>query len=430
MRSEIVEDPLHLLAASTAASVGNEFLTALVKALSHLLPVNLCFIAVGIGDPPHRARALFAWKDGETGVPLEYELEGSPCWLVYQGQEILIPSQLAERFPRETGVGESYYGLPMRNHKGQVIGHFAVLSRESMRLQDKIRDIVRIFGLRAQAELQRIAFEREREELIERLRLQRQEALQSSKLMSSALGMVAHDIRNPLGVVTSRAEFIKSLHEIATNPKGTLDRAAYDERLLHSLKVIISAADRMNKMISELLEAARTEATQINLRRAKLELSEVVRSAISLHADTIVAKYIVIDEQLEGDLLVCADEDKLIHAIGNLISNSIKYSPPSSRITVSTGRRMTEKVAYITVADEGAGMTAEDIAEAFTPFRTLSAKPTSGETSTGLGLTIVKTIAEAHGGAVRIHSDGKEKGTAITISLPLFEPASAVEVSA
>ncbi len=73
----------------------------------------------------------------------------------------------------------------------------------------------------------------------------------------------------------------------------------------------------------------------------------------------------------------------------------------------------------IVVADEGQGMTEEDIASAFKVFRTLSARPTDGESSTGLGLAIVKTIAEAHGGSVRAESKGRDQGTIMTLRLPV-----------
>ena len=110
------------------------------------------------------------------------------------------------------------------------------------------------------------------------------------------------------------------------------------------------------------------------------------------------------------------DTDRIREAIDNLLSNAIKYSPIGGKIsvTVSDGNDHTG----ISVTDEGAGLSPEDLGRLFGRFQRLSAKPTAGESSTGLGLSIVKRIIDMHGGEVTAKSAGHGEGSTFTITLP------------
>jgi signal transduction histidine kinase len=108
--------------------------------------------------------------------------------------------------------------------------------------------------------------------------------------------------------------------------------------------------------------------------------------------------------------------DRIREAIDNLISNAIKYSPVGGNISVQVDQDSNNTV--IRVVDEGAGLSPEDIGRLFGRFQRLSAKPTAGESSTGLGLSIVKRIVDMHGGEVTANSAGPGQGSTFTITLP------------
>jgi signal transduction histidine kinase len=110
------------------------------------------------------------------------------------------------------------------------------------------------------------------------------------------------------------------------------------------------------------------------------------------------------------------DPDRLREAIDNLVSNAIKYSPVGGRIELAMS--VAADGACISVKDEGAGLTTDDMARVFGRFQRLSAKPTAGEGSTGLGLSIVKRIVELHDGKVSAESEGPGRGATFTIRLP------------
>jgi signal transduction histidine kinase len=113
------------------------------------------------------------------------------------------------------------------------------------------------------------------------------------------------------------------------------------------------------------------------------------------------------------------DIDRIREAIDNLLSNAIKYSPIGGRITVNAADDGDNTI--IGVTDQGAGLSPEDLGRLFGRFQRLSAKPTAGESSTGLGLSIVKRIVDMHGGEVTAKSDGPGSGSTFTITLPAAE---------
>lgn len=409
-------DPIYRLAANTAGSIGNEFLVALVHDLHEVMPVNLAMITESVGQPPRRVRALYSWKDGELGAPIEYDLEGTPCELVYQGQALLIPRELAVRFPKEPAHRRSYCGVPLRSRERNVTGHFAVISNEVIAQTQRVEGVVQIFGRRVEAELQRLRDNEEREELIRRLQQQHYTAREKNQFMAKVLGMVAHDLRNPLAAVVSRAELMGAILEKSVLAEEMLPS---EKKLLDSVSAILKSTDRMEKMIADLIVAARKETTEIGLNSTTIPLHRPIKSAIQLYEDDAARKNIKISVDLGNLVQVTADEDRLIEAIGNLISNAVKYSTRGSRITITCRVEEADRFAKVVIADEGLGMTEQDIGAAFKVFRTLSAQPTDGETSTGLGLAIVKTIVEAHGGSIKAESQGRHKGTTMTLQLPV-----------
>ena len=118
-------------------------------------------------------------------------------------------------------------------------------------------------------------------------------------------------------------------------------------------------------------------------------------------------------------VLAVRDPAQVREAIDNLVSNAIKYSPIGGKITVAVSHEGEDTV--IRISDQGPGLSPEDLGRLFGRFQRLSAKPTAGESSTGLGLSIVKRIIDMHGGHVTAQSPGPGQGSTFTVTLPATE---------
>jgi signal transduction histidine kinase len=224
------------------------------------------------------------------------------------------------------------------------------------------------------------------------------------------LGTVAHDLKNPLGVILGRAEILKELLAKKTFP----EKQAGDQ-----IEHIRQSARRLTAMVEDLIADARADAVDISVRSYSLDLGVLV-SEVSEHNRKLAhGKEQDIRVAVEPGLRVAGDTERLREAVDNLISNAVKYSPLGGHIDVSLKREDGE--ALIRVSDQGPGLSPEDEDRVFGRFQRLSAKPTGGESSTGLGLSIAKRIVDLHNGRIFVESRGPSGGAVFTIALPLHD---------
>ena len=380
------------------------------------MDATLVFVTVGVGKPPVRARSISSWSENGDEEGFEYDLEGTPCLLVYGGETVTVSEGLYRSFPVEVGF-EGYVGVPIRRADGKTMGHLAVLSKHPIQALTEALAVVQIFALRAEAELQRLEMLKEMEAMVASLSLatrrltDRQNALRQSNLAKTALlGTMAHDLRNPLAAILSRSEIIEGLLE-----KYDCD-ADLTQKVRKSCDSIISMVERMDRQIASCLVQARDDAIKLKIDVREFPLARPSDLAVALNTAAAASKSIVIEYHQPAKLTVKGDEDKLVEAFDNLISNAIKYSNVGQSIFVEVHK--VANCTEISFRDRGLGLTQEDQSRATGQFQRLSARPTAGESSIGLGLAIVKAIVDAHGGSVRVESEGQSLGAAFTIVLP------------
>jgi len=236
------------------------------------------------------------------------------------------------------------------------------------------------------------------------LRLQR-----ANGFKNEILGTVAHDLKNPLGVILGRTEMLTEL--IATG--------ASNDGVNTQIEHIRDAARRLTSMVDHLISDAMADAFDITIRREAVDVAALVREVAEANQPLAVNKQQAITVAAPTQLSAMCDADRIREAIDNLVSNAIKYSPIGGKIAIEVAAEQDNTA--IRVADEGAGLSPEDLGRLFGRFQRLSAKPTGGESSTGLGLSIVKRIIDMHGGDVTAKSSGPGLGSTFTITLPATE---------
>ncbi|HEX5211845.1 MAG TPA: DUF3369 domain-containing protein [Pseudolabrys sp.] len=233
-------------------------------------------------------------------------------------------------------------------------------------------------------------------------RLQRANAFKSE-----ILGSVAHDLKNPLSVILGRTEMLEEMISHA---------ASSAESVKAQIGHIRDTAKRMTSMVNNLISDAMADALDITIREDQVDLTALVKEIAAANQPLAENKQQIIAVSAPPHCLISCDSDRLREAIDNLVSNAIKYSQPGGHIALTVDR--VDGMARIQVRDEGAGLSPEDMARLFERFQRLSAKPTAGESSTGLGLSIAKRIVELHHGTIEAESAGPGHGTTFTMRLP------------
>ncbi len=240
---------------------------------------------------------------------------------------------------------------------------------------------------------------------IDQLKQAYKELTEANEIKNELLSVASHDLRNPLQSILGYTEIIQA--KLGNSPVS--DRLAK----------IHQSAERMLKLVNNLLETTALESGKYELILKPTNLNLLTKSVISYNQPQATHKNQVVYFSIDTDLeyVVEADESRLGEAFDNLVSNAIKYSPVDKKIRVSI-YGFEEKVR-VEIQDEGPGLTEDDKTKLFGKFQRLSARPTAGETSTGLGLSIVKDVIELHHGKVWAVSE-IGNGSTFIVELPLL----------
>lgn len=261
----------------------------------------------------------------------------------------------------------------------------------------------------ANIELERRVEERTREltDANRRLSDQREILRRANAFKIELLGMIAHDLRNPLAAVLGRAEIIGEL----------LDRGeAAAPVLREQVSKLTAPAVAMSRMIGDLVGQATADALEIAIRPVVLDLAELTADVLDHMRPLAERKRQIVEVAGADPVPALADPDRIREAVENVVSNAFKYGPVGGVVRVSVAHVADRAVLEVT--DQGPGLAPEDFERLFGKFQRLSAQPTGGETSTGLGLSIAKRIVELHQGHIGAINAVPGPGTVFQIVLP------------
>ena len=234
--------------------------------------------------------------------------------------------------------------------------------------------------------------------------LEQQRQLDVNK--NAFIAMLSHELRNPLASITMGL----SLEEIA---------GPGSEQAMHAREVIRHQSANLSRIVEDLLDVSRINSNQLELRKERLELNELVRLAVSGYLDHYQEKGIELFTDYTEPIYLDADPYRLTQAVSNLLSNTLKFTMKGDQAFVQV--RCGGNEATITVSDTGPGIHPVLLPNIFEPFVQADYSLDRELGGLGLGLPIVKKILELHGGIVTLKSDGIGKGAAITLRLPLDE---------
>jgi signal transduction histidine kinase len=200
--------------------------------------------------------------------------------------------------------------------------------------------------------------------------------------------MCAHDLRNPLSSIRGLAELMRE------NAAGSLT----DEQM-EIVQTIHAASQSMLQLVNELLDVATIEAGHLKLAKEPTKIADLVKRSVHLNGIEAAKKSTRVEMvNKTKNPAIDVDRNKMRQVVDNLINNAVKYSPRGSLITVQINAD--ESSAGFSVKDNGPGIPDNERHKLFKDYGRLSAQPTGGEKSTGLGLAICRNIVEAHGGTI------------------------------
>lgn len=240
------------------------------------------------------------------------------------------------------------------------------------------------------------------------LRERAEEAERAIRTRDEVLAMVAHDLRNPLDIVMMSGAFLSDT------------AASLEPGQREQLRMIGRAAERMNRLIQDLLEVSRAEAGPLTVTPAPEPAGSLVGEACSSLAHAAAARSIRLScEPGEGLPRVRADRDRILQVLGNLIGNALKFTPEGGEVRVrleADGGRV-----RFSVSDTGSGITREDLPHVFDRFWQARRARDSGA---GLGLAIVRAIVAAHDGEAGVESE-PGSGSSFWFTLPAEDASGA-----
>ena len=255
----------------------------------------------------------------------------------------------------------------------------------------------------ALAEMTRL--EELRNQLLEREQAARASAEDANRLKDQFLAIVSHELRTPLNSILGWADMLS---------KGHLEGPLRDR----AVRGIGQGARRQARLIEDLLDVARIASGKMRLDRSLVDLRDVVRDALLVAQPAADEKGIRVAFDADHSLgRVYGDAARLQQVASNLISNALKFTPPGGAVHVRL-RRSGNDIEMI-VTDTGQGIVPEFLSSVFEVFRKADGSTTRMHSGLGLGLSIVKSLVEAHSGIVSVHSAGQDRGATFIVRLPI-----------
>jgi PAS domain S-box-containing protein len=269
---------------------------------------------------------------------------------------------------------------------------------------DEAGNPVRLTGINIDI-TERKQAEARQQDLLAREQAARAEAERANQVKDEFLAVVSHELRTPLNPILGWSQLLQ---------KGNLNA----QKTTHALETIVRNAKTQAQLINDLLDVSRILRGKLSLKREPVDLAFIVRTALETVSLAAEAKSIAILTHLDWDGgTIVGDEGRLRQIVWNLASNAVKFTPQGGQVEIRLERRG-DQVDLI-IRDTGKGISTEFLPYVFDRFRQEDAAATTRQFGgLGLGLAIVRSLVELHGGSVRVDSPGEGQGSTFTVALP------------
>lgn len=371
----------------------------LFRVLANSIP-NLTWMATPDGS-------IYWYNDqwySYTGTTLE-EMKGWGWERVHDPE--VLPT-VRQRWMASIALGVPFEMVfPLRSGSGE----FRRFLTRVNPVRDSEGNVTHWFGTNTDVEDERRAVEanallRQREQ---ELRAQAEAANQAK---DEFLAMLGHELRNPLSPILTALHLMK----LRSDPSTAREQVVIERQVNH-----------LTRLIDDLLDVSRIARGMVQLKQEPIELAEVVSRAVEMASPLLEQRSHVLEVDVPRSLVVFADPTRLSQVVSNLLTNAAKYTNPGGRISVSGVEE--EDAVVLRVEDSGIGIAPEVLPRVFERFVQEPQAIDRAQGGLGLGLTIVQSLVERHGGTVSASSEGPDQGSEFAIRLPKWAPAAAAQPS-
>lgn len=341
-----------------------------------------------------------------VGLPGQVWEKNAPVWL---------PSTVrGEKFPRASHAAtvglHSAIGFPIKIGR-EFFGVIEFFTRRPLLSDRNLLNMLEATGSEIGQFIQRKRVEAERENLLMREKSLREQAEKASRLKDEFLATVSHELRTPLNAILGWGQMLHT---------GKLKDADRDR----ALETIYRNAKSQAQLIDDLLDTSRLITGNLRLNLSPTSIIQVIESALDVVRPAAEAKTINLSAVYHSKIeTITCDPHRLQQMIWNLLTNAVKFTPNGGTIKIAL--EQTGDNIQITVSDNGQGIPTEFLPFVFDRFRQADSSSTRLHGGLGLGLAIVRHLAELHGGSVKATSGGENEGAVFTITLPVTLAVSA-----
>jgi len=345
------------------------------------------------------AERLYGWSEAEAiGLPI-FELTAA----VAQSPEAVDIFELLKQ-------GRSWSGeFQVRRKDGIVFP--AMVS--DWPIYDTTGELVGIVGVSVDISERKLA-EEERTRLLQAERDARADAERANALKDEFLATLSHELRNPLNVIMGYSELLQRNEQVRNSPF-----------LKNAVEVLRRNAGAQSQLVRDLLDLSRLHMGKLSLTREVVSFASVIDNAVETVRAEAANKQIELEVEIDGeDGLVLGDPLRLEQIVWNLLNNAVKFTPPRGKVRIAIKGDSGD--AVLKVVDTGQGIDPAFLPHVFEMFRQADASSSRKHSGMGIGLALVRQLAELHGGSVSASSDGVGRGATFTVRIPLSKEAKRV----
>jgi PAS domain S-box-containing protein len=303
-----------------------------------------------------------------------------------------VEKNVEDPFPREDGTQDWVHWeiRPWYEETGRVGG--IILFSEVITERKQIQDDIRLLNV----------------SLEQRVMERTMELSHANRAKDEFLANMSHELRTPLNAILGLSE---SLLEQRRGPLNT--------RQVESIELIASSGKHLLNLINDILEVSKIEAGKLQLHVDVISVKELCESSLNFIRELALRKLITVKFTCEESLTTLrADPQRIKQVLINLLTNAVKFTPEGGRVDLEVSANASQDRILISVTDTGIGIAAEDLKKLFIPFTQLDSSLARQYTGTGLGLSLVQKLTEAHGGCVQVESKVGQ-GSRFIVALPL-----------